>query len=67
MYAVSGNPICAGVCVYPDTLSQSFIYPEALDAEGVLGRCIHIGPGYCLSLPPSLTPTPSSLTPPAMV
>lgn len=41
--------IYVGVCVYPDTLSQSFLYPEALDAEAVLGKRSH---EYCL--PPSL-------------
>lgn len=28
-----GSIICVQDCVYPDTRSQSFLYPEALDAE----------------------------------
>lgn len=36
MLAAFGIVIGSGVCVYPDILIQSFLYPEAIDAEGVL-------------------------------
>lgn len=49
IHATADTIIRVGVCVYPDTRSQSFLYPEAVDAEGVLGRRSHIGPDRCLA------------------
>lgn len=51
---------------YPDTQSQSFLFPKALDAEAVLGRRSHIGRLNAAYHSHTFAPTPSSLAPPAM-